>query len=183
MRLLAIRFALALAATLTSNADAAMWVHMTLEPARPQVDEPARLSVLTYYLTELRCDADPLAKRIPHSDWHPPLSSVVAEVSTPEGQTTRVALERNSTDPSHWDADLRFNSVGSWTIRVVEPGFSQNNAEDCAGARLQVEVGLSSGPGPSNTTPIESSPLLALGISSVLALSLALLLGRRRRTA
>jgi hypothetical protein len=183
MKTLAIGFALALAALLPSNADAAMWVHMTLEPARPQVDEPARLSVLTYYLTELRCDADPLAERIPHSDWHPPLSSVVAEVAGPEGQTTRIALERNSKDPSYWDADLRFKSVGNWTIRVVEPGFSQNNAEDCAGARLQVEVGLLSGLGPSKATPVESSPVLALGISSVLALSLAVLLGRRRRTA
>jgi hypothetical protein len=182
MRILAIGFALALAATLTSTANAAMWVHMTLDPARPQVDEPANLSVLTYYLTERLCDSDAFAKRIPHSDWHPPLNSVVAEVAGPEGETTRIALERNSKDPSYWDADLRFTSVGSWTIRVVEPGFSQNNAEDCAGARLQVEVGALTGPA-SATSPVDSAHVVAVGISSMIALGAAVFLARRRRTA
>ena len=117
-----------------------MWVRITMTPTGPRVGDDVTISVLTYYLTEMHCDADAQASPIPHSDWSPPLESVVISVEGPDGTALRQALARRSSDPAYWDGTWHVSAPGTWVVRVVQPGFSQNNAETCAGARATVTV-------------------------------------------
>lgn len=126
---------------LATNAAAALWVRITLDPASPRVGEAAQVSVLTFYLTQDLCVDDPRAIPVPTVVSDITFSEFILEASGPSAPPERVLvyLSRRASDPTYWDGPITFPSPGQWSLRMVRPGFPEPYAE-CLGAKKVVTV-------------------------------------------
>jgi hypothetical protein len=126
---------------LATDAAAALWVRITLDPASPQVGKATRVSVLTFYLTQELCADDPGATAVPYAVQGMAFGEFIIEAYGPGTPPERVLvyLSRRASDPTYWDGSVTFPSPGQWTLRMVHPSWSEPYTE-CAGAKKVVTV-------------------------------------------
>lgn len=176
-------FLLALWAANSAVAQAAMWIRIEIA-GTPIAGEATRVSVVTGVIrVSDRCAHDPGFE--PWADWYPGGGpATVRLVFHPEArpaESREVHLSLRPGDPSRHDGEVRFPEAGRWTLRLIQPDFSQAgpDAEACAGARRTVDVLPASLPststGSDRTAGMESwLVLLLLGAAAALRLRLSL---------
>jgi hypothetical protein len=164
-----------------SAGHAAMWLRITVDPARPLAGDPAHVTVVTL-VNSSSCVTDPTADARPWSDWNGDggkdlrfeLKAFQAD------RSIDIPLTRRANDPAYWDGTVSFPAAGEWTVRMVYPEWSRGAAagEECAGARTTVAVRPSSSVlGTSTDVPVA----LVVAIAAIaLALGCIVLLRVRR---
>lgn len=144
-RLLAAAFGAALLLALPQLAIGKVWLRIAVEPPSPRVGELARISVLTGYLTELRCASDPAASFIPNATWYTSTEAALrvrlAAIEPVTARPAPIELRQRESDRAYWDGAFAFPAPGTWTLRITEPSWgSSGPEEECAGFRRTVDV-------------------------------------------
>jgi hypothetical protein len=168
---------------LPTSIGAAMWVRVQVEPAQPRAGQAAKVSVLTFYLTEQRCADDPAAKPIPHAEWTSigpqSLDLRMAAYGPSASSVVQIPLERRISDPTYWDGSIVFPAPGQWTLRVTRPEFGGNEA--CLGARAVVTVQPSATAGEGSRPGVNPVALGLFAASALCVWVLGLVVARMRR--
>ncbi len=166
---------------LTTQAAGAMSLRMSVDPAQPEVGQPARVSVLTLAPFSNDCVNDPRADMRPWWDWNGnggkdlrfDLKAFQAD------RVLDIPLTRRESDPAYWDGSVAFPAAGEWTVRMVSPLWAGGAAagEECAGSRITVMVRSGSMP---STTTASAGPALAAALAVLMLGIGGALFGLRR---
>jgi hypothetical protein len=153
-------------------ANAAMWIRIEVA-GTPIAGQLTNVSVITGVMRESgKCAADSGFE--PWADWYPgggpARLRLVAYPEWDRESSREVLLSLRAGDPSRHDGVIRFDRPGRWTLRLVEPDWSQAgpDAEACAGARVTIDVLAASLPDTS-TDPSGIRALLAAFFVAVAA--------------
>ncbi len=177
----------ALYVALALPASAAMWMRITLDPAKPRAGEIVTVTLLTFYLTRSLCWDDPAASPIPNARWYsggsePDKLDLRLLASGPEGNEFRVPLSQRPQDGAYWDGKLVFPSSGEWTLhvlraidgQVVKVSGQSPEADRCGGFERTIRV---LGPIDSDPPPSDGRPAIHPWWAVLAAAATALLAG------
>lgn len=149
-RLIACLFAVGFCLVVAQPAAAAMWLR--IEVAGPiTAGTPSTVTVTTVYLTQPLCAADPRASPVVTGTWYSgsgtqpsaPSFTLIAYPAGHPSASVAIPLTHRGADSPYFDGTVRFPSSGAWIVRMADPhwGDPESDAERCAGARIDVQVG------------------------------------------
>jgi uncharacterized membrane protein len=139
---------IALTLLMAQNAEAGLWLTITVAPEQPRALEPVTVTVQT--LEASGCLTDPAVEATPIVAQSEPeleamelhaigLSEGIGTPIFPADQGILFKVTRNPDDLTLWTGTLTFPDPGEWTLRVTSPSFSGGPAS-CYGYAIDVTV-------------------------------------------
>jgi hypothetical protein len=166
-------------ASVAQEADAAMWVRISIDPSQPIAGAPAQISVLTFALDRPGCVDDPARSAIPVKRWYGSDQDRLPELrltaTAPSGHEISVRLSRErADDDTMWSSAITFTEPGTWRLSMTYPGW-QGPADTARCAGFLRDVDVAAGRGESDY----AAPIAA--IAAAILAGAALLVRRRRQ--
>lgn len=142
--------------SLSSAAEAAMWVRIWTDSNNPVAGVPELVSVQLVDTQGTQCLDDPDARVKPHrtaftgASGSPVLDMMELHVSGPkEADPASLYVERSARDPSIWEGLFVFSEPGQWSLQMAYPSWSgiagvpgppRWSTDTCTGAEQLITV-------------------------------------------